>query len=554
VIDRKGVIHTGRGELEPNKARFARDTELRTLSEAMAGADVFLGLSSAGLVSREMVASMAERPVILALANPTPEILPDEVEAVRDDAIVCTGRSDYPNQVNNVLCFPFIFRGALDVGATTINREMEIACAHAVAELTQAEAADDVARAYGGQTLNFGPKYVIPRPFDPRLISAVAPAVARAAMLSGVATRPIEDFDAYRRRLKTFVYKSGQVMRPLFDQAKAEPMRITYAEGEDERVLRAVQEVVDEGLAQPILIGRQKVVQMRIERLGLRIQQERDFTLVDPQNDPRFREYWQLYHSLMERRGVTPEIARVVVTTRNTAIAALAMVRDETDAMICGLTGRYPSHLRHIVEIIGLQDCVRTPAAMTALILSKGTLFITDTNVNVDPEAEDLAQIAILASREVRNFGIEPKVALVSHSSFGSFHDVSAERMREALRQIRAIAPDLLVEGEMHADAALSEEIRLRIFPGSMYKGAANLLVMSSLDTANTSFNMLKMLGNGVSIGPILLGVNKPAHILTASATVRTIVNMTAVAGVDVLKARTPQLFDNLCQAKTAEA
>jgi malate dehydrogenase (oxaloacetate-decarboxylating)(NADP+) len=554
VVDRKGVIHSGREALEPNKKRFARDTELRTLAEAMAGADLFLGLSSAGLVTREMVAGMAERPVILALANPTPEILPDEVAAVRDDAVVCTGRSDYPNQVNNVLCFPFIFRGALDVGATTINREMEIACVHAVAELAQAEAADDVTRAYGGQTLHFGPTYVIPRPFDPRLISVVAPAVARAAMLSGVATRPIEDFDAYRRRLKTFVYKSGQVMRPLFEQAKSDPMRITYAEGEDERVLRAVQEVVDEGMAQPILVGRPKVIQMRIERLGLRIQEERDFAVVDPQNDPRFREYWQLYHSIMERRGVTPEIARVVVTTRNTAIAALALVRDETDAMICGLTGSYLSHLRHIEDIVGLQDCVRTPAAMTALILSRGSLFITDTNVNVDPEAEDLAQIAILAAREVRHFGIEPKVALVSHSSFGSFQDPSAVRMRDALQRIRKMAPDLLVEGEMHADAALSEEIRLRIFPNSMFKGSANLLVMPSLDTANTSFNMLKMLGDGVSVGPILLGVNKPAHVLTASATVRRIVNMTAVAGVDVLKSRTPQLFDNLCQASAALA
>jgi len=554
VVDRRGVIHAGRGDLEANKARYARATERRTLADAMAGADLFLGLSSGGLLKPEMVASMAPRPVILALANPNPEILPDQVEAVRDDAIVCTGRSDYPNQVNNVLCFPFIFRGALDVGATTINRDMEIACVHAVAELAHAEASDDAARAYGGLTLRFGPKYVIPRPFDPRLISAVAPAVARAAMLSGVATRPIEDFDAYRRRLKTFVYKSGQVMRPLFEQAKAEPMRITYAEGEDLRVLRAVQEVVDEGLAIPILIGRPKVIRMRIERLGLRIQPGRDFTVVDPQNDPRFRDYWQLYHSLMERRGVTPQLARVVVTTRTTAIAALALVRDETDAMICGLTGRFLSHLRHIQEIVGLQECVRTPAAMTALILSKGTLFITDTNVNVDPTAEDLAQIAILAAREVRHFGIEPKVALISHSSFGSFHDASAQRMRGALQRIRDMAPDLMVEGEMHADAALSEEIRLQIFPNSSYKGAANLLVMPNLDTANTAFNMLKMLGDGVSVGPVLLGVKHSAHVLTASATVRTIVNMTALAGVDVLKARSPQLFDNLCLANGAGA
>ena len=548
VCDRGGVLHSGREITEPNKARYARDTELRTLAEAIAGADVFLGLSSGGLLKPEMVASMAARPVVMALANPNPEILPDRVAAVRDDAVVCTGRSDYPNQVNNVLCFPFIFRGALDVGATTINREMEIACVHAVAELARVEATD-ASRAYSGQELRFGPKYVIPQPFDPRLISAVAPAVARAAMESGVATRPIEDFDAYRRQLKTFVYKSGQVMRPLFEQAKAEPMRITYAEGEDERVLRATQEVVDEGLARPILVGRRGVIEMRLERLGLRIRPDHDFEIVDPQDDPRFRDYWQHYHQIMERRGVTPQIARVVVATRTTVIAALALVRDECDAMICGLTGRYPSHLRHIQEIVGLQACVRTPAAMTVLILNKGTLFITDTNVNVAPDAEDLAQIAILAAREVRTFGIEPKVALVSHSNFGSFHDAGAERMRDALERIRRLTPDLLVEGEMHADAALSEEIRLRIFPSSMYKGAANLLVMPNLDTANTSFNMLKMLGGGVSVGPILLGVNKPAHVLTASATVRTIVNMTALAGVDVLKARSPQLFDNLCSS-----
>jgi malate dehydrogenase (oxaloacetate-decarboxylating)(NADP+) len=374
VCDRGGVLHTGREITEPNKARYARDTELRTLAEAIAGADVFLGLSSGGLLKPEMVASMAARPVVMALANPNPEILPDQVESVRDDAVVCTGRSDYPNQVNNVLCFPFIFRGALDVGATTINREMEIACVHAVAELARVEATD-ASRAYSGQELRFGPKYVIPQPFDPRLISAVAPAVARAAMESGVATRPIEDFDAYRRQLKTFVYKSGQVMRPLFEQAKAEPMRITYAEGEDERVLRATQEVVDEGLARPILVGRRGVIEMRLERLGLRIRPDHDFEIVDPQDDPRFRDYWQHYHQIMERRGVTPQIARVVVATRTTVIAALALMRDECDAMICGLTGRYPSHLRHIQEIVGLQACVRTPAAMTVLILNKGTLF-----------------------------------------------------------------------------------------------------------------------------------------------------------------------------------
>ncbi|HEY5791440.1 MAG TPA: NADP-dependent malic enzyme [Gammaproteobacteria bacterium] len=548
VCDRKGVIHSDRGDpLDASKMRFAHDTGRRTLAEAMAGADVFLGLSGPGLVDDAMVASLAPRPLILALANPTPEVLPEAVTRVRDDAVICTGRSDYPNQVNNVLCFPFIFRGALDVGATTINREMEIAAVYAIAELAQAESADDAARAYGGQTLHFGPEYVIPRPFDPRLISAVAPAVARAAMLSGVATRPIDDFDAYRRKLKQFVYKSGQLMRPLFEQAKSQSMRVSYAEGEDERVLRAVQEVVDEGLAQPILIGRPEVIGMRIERLGLRIRAGRDFEVVNLQSDPRFRDYWTHYHGLMERRGVTPQIARMVVTTRATAIAALALVRDDTDAMLCGLSGRFLSHLRHIVEIVGLQECVRQPAAMTALILSKGTFFITDTNVSPAPKAEELAQIAVLAAREVRHFGFEPKVALISHSNFGSMHTRSARTMRKALARIREMAPELLVEGEMHADAALSEEVRLRVFPNSMYKGAANLLVMPSLDTANTAFNMLKMLGDGVSVGPVLLGVRKPAHVLTSSASVRTIVNMTAVAAVDVLKSRSAEYADNLC-------
>ncbi|HEY5720623.1 MAG TPA: NADP-dependent malic enzyme, partial [Gammaproteobacteria bacterium] len=548
VCDRKGVIHSDRGDpLDASKMRFAHDTGRRTLAEAMAGADVFLGLSGPGLVDDAMVASLAPRPLILALANPTPEVLPEAVTRVRDDAVICTGRSDYPNQVNNVLCFPFIFRGALDVGATTINREMEIAAVYAIAELAQAESADDAARAYGGQTRHFGPEYVIPRPFDPRLISAVAPAVARAAMLSGVATRPIDDFDAYRRKLKQFVYKSGQLMRPLFEQAKSQSMRVSYAEGEDERVLRAVQEVVDEGLAQPILIGRPEVIGMRIERLGLRIRAGRDFEVVNLQSDPRFRDYWTHYHGLMERRGVTPQIARMVVTTRATAIAALALVRDDTDAMLCGLSGRFLSHLRHIVEIVGLQECVRQPAAMTALILSKGTFFITDTNVSPAPKAEELAQIAVLAAREVRHFGFEPKVALISHSNFGSMHTRSARTMRKALARIREMAPELLVEGEMHADAALSEKIRLQAFPNSMYKGAANLLVMPSLDTANTAFNMLKMLGDGVSVGPVLLGVRKPAHVLTSSASVRTIVNMTAVAAVDVLKARAADYADNLC-------
>jgi len=539
VADRKGILHSGRAEgLTESKAALVRDTDRHTLAAAVEGADIFLGLSSGGLLTSEVVATMAARPLILALANPDPEILPEDVHAVRDDAIICTGRSDFPNQVNNVLCFPFIFRGALDVGATTINREMEIACVHAIAELARAAPSEDVAAAYGGQVTHFGPEYIIPKPFDPRLISAVAPVVALAAMESGVATRPIEDFEAYRSRLDRFVYKSGQMMRPIFEQAKQELIRVTYGEGEDDRVLRAVQEVVDEGLAMPVLIGRPDVIAMRIERARLRIRAGVDFELINPQSDSRFRDYWKLYHGLMERHGVTPQIARMIVTTRSTAIAALSLVRGDADAMICGVAGRYTSHVRHIVEILGMQEGILKPAAMTALILNRGTLFITDTNVTPVQSAEEIAQTAILAAVEVRLFGIEPKVELISHSNFGSSHHQSAVLMRDALALIRQMDPDLLVEGEMHADAALNEEIRLRLFPNSMYTGSANLLVMPNLDTANSAVNLLKVLGNGVLVGPILLGTRKPAHILTSSANVRTIVNMTAIAAADVLRAR----------------
>jgi malate dehydrogenase (oxaloacetate-decarboxylating)(NADP+) len=476
---------------------------------------------------------MAKAPLIMALANPTPEILPEEVKEVRPDAVIATGRSDYPNQVNNVLCFPFIFRGALDVGATTINEAMKIACVKALASLAQAEPSDIVVQAYGGQPPAFGPENLIPKPFDPRLITELAPAVAKAAMDSGVATRPISDFRAYRQKLGDLVFRSGITMKPVFDRAKADPRRVVYCEGEEERVLQAVQTVVDEGIAKPILIGRQDVVSKRIQQLGLRLKQDKDFELVNPESDPRYPEYWRLLHSLMERRGVTPELAREMTRTRTTVIGSLMLRRGEAEAMLCGTSGAYPRHLRHIVDIIGADPSVHVPAALTMLILSKGVFFVVDTHVTYDPTAEQIAETTILAAREVRRFGIEPKIALLSHSNFGSRDVQSAAKMRDALVMLRKLAPELEVDGEMHGDAALSEQIRNRIFPGSRLKGMANLLVMPTLDAANISFNLLKQLGDGVSVGPMLLGLARPAHILTSSVTVRGIVNMSALAVVD---------------------
>ena len=543
VTDIQGVVYQGRREeMDPHKARYAIDTRARTLEEVIGGADVFLGLSAGGVLSPGMVKKMAERPLILALANPVPEIMPDAARAVRPDAVIATGRSDYPNQVNNVLCFPFIFRGALDVGATTISDEMELAAVHAIAELAQAEQSDIVAMAYGEHNLAFGAEYLIPRPFDPRLIGKIAPAVARAAMRSGVATRPIEDLDAYRERLNQFVYQSGLIMKPVFDAAKQAPKRVVFADGEEERMLRAAQVAVDEGIAQPILIGRPQVVEMRIERLGLRLQKGTDFELVDPGNDPRYREYWSEYLRLAERKGVTPEIAKLDMRRLPTLIGAMLIHMGAADAMLTGIVGRYLGHLRFIDQVIGKRAGVNHYAAMNLLLLPKRTVFICDTYVNFDPSAEQVAETALLAAEAIRRFGITPKVALLSHSSFGAADTPTAVKMRKALRLLETLAPGLEVEGEMHGDAALSEEIRLRVFPGSRLKGDANLLVMPTLDAANIAFNLLKTAaGDGITVGPILLGAARPVHIMTPSATVRRIVNMTAVTVVDAISERSEQ-------------
>ena len=534
VTDVKGVVYKGRvEEMDPRKERYAKETNARKLGEVIEGADIFLGLSAPRVLTPEMVGKMGQRPIIMALANPTPEITPEEVRKVRPDAIIATGRTDYPNQVNNVLCFPFIFRGALDVGATTINETMKIACVDALANLAMAEPSDVVAAAYGETALTFGPEYLIPKPFDPRLILEVAPAVAKAAMDTGVATRPITDFDAYRQRLSQFVYRSGLVMRPLFERARSATKRIVYAEGEDERVLRAVQQVIDERLAKPILIARRDVVSKRIEKLNLRMRPDRDFELVDPQNDPRHLEYAELYHRIMERKGVSPEYARGVVRTRMAAIAALMMRRGEADAMLCGAVGQYHRHLRHIVNILGLAPGVAAPAALNAMVLAKGVYFLCDTHVVDHPSAEQVAAMTLRAAEAVRHFGIEPKVALVSHSNFGSSDTPTSVMMRQALALLREEAPDLEVEGEMHADAAINVAVRNRLFPHSRLQGSANLLILPTLDAANIAFNLLKELGDGLAIGPILLGVGGAAHIVTPSVTVRGLVNMTAVAVYD---------------------
>ncbi|MEX1205707.1 MAG: NADP-dependent malic enzyme [Dongiaceae bacterium] len=539
ATDILGVVYKGRREqMDPRKARYARDTDARGLAEAIVGADIFLGLSAPGVLKPEMVATMADRPLILALANPMPEILPEAAKAVRPDAVIATGRSDYPNQVNNVLCFPFIFRGALDVGATTINEAMKIACVRALADLAQAESSDVVAAAYGGEALGFGPDYLIPRPFDPRLIVELAPAVAKAAMDSGVATRPIHDFAAYRDRLTRFVFRSGLVMKPIFERARRDPRRLVYADGEEPRVLRAAQTAVDEGLVRPILIGRRRVVRQRIERLGLRLRHGVDFEITDPQADRRFRDYWGLYHRLMERKGVTPEHAQAVVRTRNTAIAALMVKRGEAEAMICGVVGRFDRHLKDVLDVIGLAPGVAEASAVNVLILPHGTFFLCDTQVTPDPTAEQVAEMTLLAAEAVRRFGVTPKVALLSHSSFGSADTASARKMRAALGLIQARAPDLEIDGEMHGDAAVSEVIRLRLLPNSRLKGQANLLVMPTLDAAHISLNLLRSLGEGMSVGPVLVGVAQPAHILAPTASVRGILNMSALAVVEAQAAR----------------
>jgi malate dehydrogenase (oxaloacetate-decarboxylating)(NADP+) len=535
VCDSKGVIYEGRdASMEPNKARYARKTSARQLADVIAGADIFLGLSGPGAMKQEWVKKMADKPMVFALANPTPEILPEEVKAVRPDAIIATGRSDYPNQVNNVLCFPFIFRGALDVGATKITEQMKLACVHAIAELAQAEQSDVVAIAYEGEDLSFGPEYIIPKPFDPRLITRIAPAVAKAAMDSGVATRPIADLDAYRDQLTNFVYHSGFIMKPVFAAAKKAPKRVIYAEGEDERVLRATQVVVDEKLARPILIGRPDVVETRIKRFGLRIVSGRDFELVNPESDARYKEVWNEYYKLMRRRGVSPDDARVHVRQSTTLIGAMLLRRGDGDALLCGTFGRHKDHLRHVANVIGLKSGASVFAAMNVLMLPKRTVFISDTYVNEDPTVEQLTEITVMAAEEVRRFGIAPRVALLSHSNFGSDDSPSALKMNRALDAIERAAPELEIDGEMHGDAALSEAIRTHVHPDGRLKGEANLLIMPNLDAANISFNLLKMMGGeGITIGPILLGAARPVHIMTPSATVRRLVNMTALCSVD---------------------
>ncbi|MCB4771997.1 NADP-dependent malic enzyme [Ancylobacter sp. Lp-2] len=534
VTDIEGVVYEGREKLmDPYKGAFAQKTEARTLAEVIVGADIFIGLSAGGVLKPEMLKTMGERPLIMALANPTPEIMPDLARDARPDAMICTGRSDFPNQVNNVLCFPFIFRGALDVAATTINEEMKIAAVNAIAELARETPSDVVARAYGGETPVFGATSLIPSPFDPRLIQRVAPAVAKAAMESGVAKRPIADFEAYDEQLDRFVFRSGLVMKPVFATAKQAPKRVIYAEGEDERILRAAQVVVEEGIARPILIGRPAVIDTRLARFGLSIKPGQDFDLINPEDDPRYRDYVQTYVDLAGRRGVTPEIARTLVRTTPTVIAAVAMMRGDADTMLCGVEGRFLRHLRHIRTIIGLAPGVRDVSALSMLVTQKGAFFICDTQVSADPSAEDLVEMAIQAAGHVKRFGLEPRIAMVSHSDFGSRDDASAQKMRFATELLHQQAPELMVDGEMEGDSAIVPEIRERVLPGSKLQGVANILVMPNIDAANIAYQMVKVFGDALPVGPILLGTAKPAHILTPSVTARGIVNMTAVAVVE---------------------
>ena len=541
VTDLAGVVYKGRTELmDPDKERFAQDTSARTLAEVIPGADIFLGLSAGGVLKPEMVKSMAVRPLVLALANPTPEILPEEVRAVRDDAVIATGRSDYPNQVNNVLCFPYIFRGALDCGATTITRSMEIATVHAIAELAQAEQSDVVATTYGVTNLSFGPDYLIPKPFDPRLMLKIAPAVALAAEKSGVAQRPIQDMATYMEKLQQFVYHSGSFMRPVFAIAKKAPAakkRIVFAEGEEERVLRAVQVVIDEGLAKPTLIGRPAVLAQRIQRYGLRIRPEIDFDIINPERDERYRSYWETFLAMGRRKGVTEQWAKLEMRRRHTLIGAMAIYKGDADGLICGTYGNTDLHLHYVDMVLGKRAGVNTYAAMNALVLQDRQVALVDTHVNENPTAEQLAEITILAAEEMKRFGLHPRAALLSHSNFGTSNSESAVKMRSALAIIRERAPDLEVDGEMHGDTALDAHLLKSTMPDTMLKGDANLLVMPNIDAANIAYNLLKVAaGNGVAIGPILLGCSRPVHILTPSATVRRIVNMTALAVVDVVQ------------------
>ncbi|MEH6633442.1 MAG: NADP-dependent malic enzyme [Halopseudomonas aestusnigri] len=534
VTDIEGVVYEGREKLMDRwKSVFAQKTDARTLSDVIGDADIFLGLSAPGVLKPDYVKRMAKDPIIMALANPTPEIMPEEVKAIRDDAIMATGRSDYPNQVNNVLCFPYIFRGALDVGATAINEEMKVACVKAIADLAMVEQDEIVIKASGGEAKKFGPEYIIPSPFDPRLISVIAPAVAKMAMETGVATRPIKDFDAYREKLKRFVYRSGLVMKPLFERAKKDPKRIIYAEGEDERVLRAVQIVLDEKTAIPIVVGRPDVVQNRMDKVGIKLTVGKDFEVINPQDDSRYNDYWTTYHKRMERSGISPDTAKVIVRTRNTVIAALAVYRGDADAMICGLTGGYHRHLKHVRGVIGLQDGVSDFSSLSLMIMPSGTYFMADTYVTEEPTSQQLAETTVLAAKHVSRFGLKPRVALLSHSNFGSSDSESACKVRKALAAIEELAPDLEVDGEMHADAALDPALRQRVFPNSNLTGPANLLIFPNLDAANIALNLMKTVEDGLAVGPILVGAAQPAHILTPSVTGRGVVNMTAIAVVD---------------------
>ena len=541
VTDLAGVVYEGRTELmDEDKIQFAQKTEARTLAEVIQGADVFLGLSAGGVLKQDMVRTMAGRPLIFALANPTPEIMPDLVKAVRDDAIMATGRTDFPNQVNNVLCFPYIFRGALDAGASTITLEMELAAVHAIAELAQAEQSEVVAVAYAGQQLAFGPEYLIPKPFDPRLMMKIAPAVAKAAADSGVALRPIADMDAYRQRLQSFVYASGTMMKPIFLAAKrAQKKRVAYAEGEEERVLRAAQIVVDEGVARPTLIGRPAVIAKRIEKFGLRLKEELDYDVVNVELDPRYRDFWQTYHRMTERKGITEQMAKIEMRRRLSLIGAMLLHKGEVDGLICGTWGSTGLHLEYIDQVIGKRTGVHTYAAMNGLMLPGRQVFLVDTHINYDPSAEQLAEITMLAAEEMMRFGLRPKAALLSHSNFGSSSQPSALKMRRVLELLKAQAPWLEVDGEMHGDVALDGAARQALMPNSTLMGDANLLVLPNIDAANISYNLLKTAAGGnIAIGPVLLGAAKPVHILTASTTVRRIVNMTALTVADANVAR----------------
>mgnify|MGYP000318351275 CR=1 FL=1 len=533
VCDRTGVVYKGRNEgMDPQKEAFAVDTDLRTLEEALVDADVFLGLSAAGAVKKEWVKTMGKAPLMLTLANPTPEIMPEETREAKPDAIICTGRSDFPNQVNNVLCFPFIFRGALDTGATKINEDMKMACVEAIASLARKKVVAEVANVYADETLEFGPEYLIPKPFDPRLIVDLPIAVAKAAMESGVATRPIEDFEAYRHKLEQFFIRSQLVMRPIFTRAQTAPKRIAYCEAEETQVLLAVQTAVEENIAKPILIGREKVIKSRIERLGLHLKEGENYELVDPENDNRYRDYWESYHKIMERRGVTPSVAKTTLRTNTTVIGALMVRKGEADSLICGAVGQYSDHTKDIIDIIGLQPGVETPASLNGLLVSRGTYFFCDTQINPDPSIAQLSEMTLLAAEEVKRFGIHPKVALLSHSNFGNSPSPSSAKMRAAYQDIRRRDPELEIDGEMNGDAALSEAVRQNIMPNTTLEGSANLFIMPNIESANIAFNLVKGFTDGINIGPVLLGCARPVHIITPTVTTRGIVNITALATV----------------------